>query len=52
MCQGSGSRAKLTGLRELYDLGERAISMEPDYLELAREKSVSQYQDSRDAAGI
>ena len=52
MCHGSGNRAKWVGLRELSDLLDRAISMEPDYLELAREKPVSQYQDSRDAAGI
>ena len=52
MCYGSGIRAKWIGLRELSDLLERAITMEPDYLELAREKPVSQYQDSSDAAGI
>jgi hypothetical protein len=52
MCHGSGNRAKWVGLRELSDLLERAITMEPDYAELAREKPVSQYQDSRDAAGI
>ena len=52
MCQGSGNRAKWIGLRELSDLLERAIAMEPDYSELAREQPVSQYRDSRDAAGI
>ena len=52
MCHGSGNRAKWIGLRELSDLLERAIAMEPDYLELARQKPISQYQDSRDAAGI
>jgi hypothetical protein len=52
MCHGSGNRAKWVSLQEFSDLLERAISMEPDYLELAREKPVSQYQDSRDAAGI
>ena len=52
MCHGSGNRAKWVSLRELSDLLERAIAMEPDYLELAREKPVSQYQDSRDSAGI
>ena len=52
MCHGSGNRAKWIGLRELSDLLERAIAMEPDYAELAREKPVSQYRDSRDAAGI
>ncbi len=52
MCHGSGNRAKWVGLREFSDLLERAIAMEPDYLELARQKPISQYQDSRDAAGI
>lgn len=52
MCQGSGNRAKWVSVKDLADLLERAVSMEPDYLELAREKPVSQYQDSRDAAGI
>ena len=52
MCHGNGNRAKWVGLRELSDLLERAIALEPDYLELAQEKPVSQYQDSRDAAGI
>ena len=52
MCHGSGNRAKWVSLREFSDLLERAIAMEPDYLELAREKPVSQFQDSRDAAGI
>ena len=52
MCQGSGNQAKWIGLRELSDLLERAIAMEPDYAELAREQPVSQYRDSRDAAGI
>ena len=52
MCHGNGNRAKWVGLRELSDLLERAIAMEPDYLELARQKPISQYQDSRDAAGI
>jgi hypothetical protein len=31
---------------------DRAISMEPDYQELARVQPTSQYQDSRDSAGI
>ena len=52
MCHGSGNRAKWVSLQEFSDLLERAISMEPDYLELAREKPTSQYQDCRDAAGI
>ena len=51
-CHGSGNQASWISLREFSNLIERAIAMEPDYLELAREKPVSQYQDSRDAAGI
>ena len=52
MCHGSGNQASWISLRDLSNLIERAIALEPDYLELAREKPVSQYQDSRDAAGI
>ena len=52
VCHGSGNQAKWVGLRELSDLLERAIAMEHDYAELAREKPVSQYQDSRDATQI
>jgi hypothetical protein len=52
MCHGSGNQAKWVGLRELADLLERATSFEPDYLDLAKEQPTSQYQDSRDAAGI
>jgi hypothetical protein len=51
MCHGSGHQAKWIGHRELSNLRERAISMEPDYLELAREKPVSHFHDSCDAAG-
>ncbi len=52
MCLGSGNQAKWVSLRELSDLLERAIAMEPDYLELARQKTISQYQDGRESAGI
>ena len=44
-CKGAGER-------EFADLLDRAISMEPDYAELAKVKPISQYQDSREAAGI
>jgi hypothetical protein len=40
MCHGSGNRAKWVSLREFDDLLERAIVMEPDYLELARQQPV------------
>ena len=51
-CLGSGEQEKWVNLREFADLLERETSMEPDYQELARAKPTSQYQDSRDAAGI
>ncbi len=51
-CLGSGEQDKWVSLREFADLLERATSMEPDYQELARVQPTSQYQDSRDAAGI
>ena len=52
MCNGSGNMAKWVSLREFADLLERATSFEPDYAALAKEQPTSQYQDSRDAAGI
>ena len=51
-CKGAGEREKAISLREIADLLDRAIAMEPDYAELAKVKPVSQYQDSREAAGI
>ena len=51
-CNGSGNQAKWVSLREFADLLERVISFEPDYAALAKEQPTSQYQDSRDAAGI
>ena len=51
-CQGSGKQAKWISLQEFADLLDRAFSFEPDYRELASHKPVSQYQDSRECAGI
>ena len=51
-CKGAGEREKAISLREFADLLDRAISMEPDYAELAKVKPVTQFQDSREAAGI
>ena len=51
-CHGRGNQAKWISLREFADLLERANSFEPDYAALALEQPTSQYQDSRDAAGI
>ena len=52
MCNGSGNRAKWVSLQDLSDLLERATSFEPDYVDLSKEKPISQYQDSRESAGI
>jgi hypothetical protein len=52
VCEGSGNQAKWVSLREFASLLDRAISFEPDYEALAKERPTSQYQDSRDAAGI
>jgi len=51
-CLGSGEQEKCVNLRDFADLLERATSFEPDYATLAKEQPTSQYQDSRDAAGI
>ena len=51
-CKGSGEMEKPISLRDFADLLDRAISMEPDWAELAKEKPISQFQDSREAAGI
>ena len=51
-CNGVGRQARWVSLREFADLLERAVTFEPDYLALAQQKPVGQYQDSRDAAGI
>ena len=50
-CQGSGLVEKWVSLQEFASLPDRAISLEPDYQELASHKPVSQYQDSCEAAG-
>ena len=52
MCKGSGEMEKLVTLREFQRMLDSAIEMEPDYAELGKEKPVTQYQESRDAAGI
>ena len=51
-CNGVGRQTKWVSLQEFADLLERAVSFEPDWQELAQQNPVSQYQDSRDAAGI
>ena len=51
-CLGSGEQEKWVNLQEFADLLEKATSMEPNYQELARVQPTSQYEDSRDAAGI
>ena len=54
-CNGSGNQAMWVSLQDfLAMLTEVAACdpMEPDWLEFARKQPISQYQDSRDAAGI
>ena len=53
-CQGSGRQTRWISLEELAELLERATTgmPEPDWLELAHHQPVSQYADSREAAGI
>ena len=54
-CLGSGEQARWVSLQQFLDLLEREASkdpMQPDWLELSRSKPISQYQDSREAAGI
>ena len=46
MCHGSGNRAIWVSLRELADLLERAVAIEPDYLDLARQMVESTYRQS------
>jgi hypothetical protein len=41
MCHGSGNRATWISLRVLSNLITRALALEPDYLELAREKPIN-----------
>ena len=52
MCKGTGELEKLVTLREFQRMLDKAIEMEPDNTELAKQKPVTQYSDSRDAAGI
>ena len=55
MCEGSGNQTKWISLIEFIELFDEAANidpLEPDYQELAQELPVSQYQDSRDSAGI
>ena len=54
-CNGSGNQAKWVSLQDFLAMLIEATArdpMEPDWLELARKQPISQYQDSRDAAGI
>jgi hypothetical protein len=48
-CNDVGRKTKWISLCEFADLMERAVSFEPDYQELAKQKPVSQFQDSRAA---
>jgi len=52
VCKGRGEMEKPISLKEFADLLDRAIEMDPVYAELAKAKPISQFQDSREAAGI
>ena len=54
-CQGSGNQVIWVSLSDFLDLLEKVHTqdpMQPDYLELARKLPVTQYVDSREAAGV
>ena len=54
-CEGSGLYAKWVSLEKFIDLLTSTASQdpfEPDWLDLAKRRPTSQYQDSRDAAGV
>jgi len=55
VCQGSGSHDRWVTLQKFLDLLDeeaRKDPMQPDLAELARRKPVTEYVDSREAAGI
>lgn len=54
-CQGSGNQTKWISLLEFGEMLSDVMSHDPmdvDYLELAHKQPISQYADSREAAGI
>lgn len=51
-CDESGLMSKWISLVELINHMDQINVMEPDYLALAEVEPTSQYQDSRDSAGI
>ena len=53
-CDGSGKAANWIDLAELAKLIDEvtSIPLQPNWQELAQEEPTSQYQDSREAAGI
>jgi hypothetical protein len=52
VCKGSGKQTRWVDLREFAELLDRALSLEPDWQELAQQPFATQYADSCDAAGI
>jgi len=48
----SGQQTKWISLGEFADLLDCATALKPDWAELARKEPISQFQDSREAAGI
>ena len=54
-CQGSGNQVKWISLLEFGEMLSDEMARNPmdaDYLELAHKQPISQYADSREAAGI
>ena len=51
-CQGSGVQTQWISLGEFQDLLDCATALRPDWAELARKEPISNYQDSRESAGI
>ena len=50
ICKGKGEVEKPITLEEFQRLLDSDVEIKPDYAELSKEKPVSQYHDSRDAA--
>lgn len=51
-CEGSGLASRWISLKEFINLIDKVDTFESDYLVLAEKEPVSQYQDSRESAGI
>ena len=52
VCNGVGEREKPITLKQFAGLLDRAVSMEPNWAELAKAEPISNIQDSLESAGI